>query len=175
MNKLVAVLLPSLCCLSLISCSSTDAVQGKSKWDRSAISKSSAATVLPVRTTAYTHTEADHIIYSNKSAIGTNLKYYSGVRSAAADWSKFPVGTRFQIVGQPDVTYEIDDYGSALVGKNTIDLYKPNRATMNAWGARNVQIKIIKWGSFSRSQEILKDRVSYGHVRQMYEALKGKV
>lgn len=174
MKKFLAILLSSLCCFSVISCSSTKGVTEKSKWDRSNIRKS-AATVMPVRTTAYTHTEADHIIYSNKSAIGTSLKYYSGIRSAAADWSKFPVGTRFQIVGQPGVTYEIDDYGSALVGKNTIDLYKPNRATMNAWGARNVQIKVLKWGSFARSQQILKDRTSYGHVRQMYEALKGKV
>lgn len=145
--------------------------KGGSKWDRQRVSSKKE---VPVRTTAYTHTESDHLIYSNKTAIGTRLKYYSGVRSAAADWSKFPVGTRFEIVGQPGVTYEIDDYGSALVGKNTIDLYKPSRAHMNAWGARNVRIKILKWGSFLRSKEILKDRTSYSHVRKMYEALKGK-
>ena len=47
------------------------------------------------------------------------------VRSAAADWSRYPVGTRFRIVGKP-YEYVIDDYGSALVGTDTIDLYKPS-------------------------------------------------
>ena len=46
--------------------------------------------------------------------------------SAAADWSRFPLGTRFQIVGTQD-RYVIDDYGGALVGTNTIDLYKTSR------------------------------------------------
>jgi hypothetical protein len=44
-----------------------------------------------VRTTAYTHDESDHIVYGVKNAIGTNLKF-GNVRSAAADWSRFPVG-----------------------------------------------------------------------------------
>ena len=168
----VVVLLAALCVSSFVSCSSTDSIKKPGKWDRSSLPTSSKK-VIPVRTTAYTHTEADHIVYSNKTAIGTNLKYYSGVRSAAADWSKYPVGTRFQIVGQPQV-YEIDDYGSALVGKNTIDLYKPTRGKMNAWGARNVQIKVLKWGSYQRSKEILKDRTRYSHVRKMYDAIKEK-
>lgn len=38
-----------------------------------------------VRTTAYTHSESDHIVYGAKSAVGTDLKYGT-VRSAAADW-----------------------------------------------------------------------------------------
>ncbi|MFT4640967.1 MAG: 3D (Asp-Asp-Asp) domain-containing protein [Verrucomicrobiales bacterium] len=170
-NPLI-VLLAALCFSSFVSCSSTDSIKKGSKWDRTNL-ESSSKEVRPVRTTAYTHTESDHIAYSNKTAIGTNLKYYSGVRSAAADWSKYPVGTRFQIVGNKQI-YEIDDYGSALVGKNTIDLYKPTRGKMNAWGARDVRIKIIKWGSYERSKEILKDRTAYSHVRKMYDALKEK-
>jgi hypothetical protein len=55
-----------------------------------------------VRTTAYTHDESDHIVYGVKNAIGTNLKF-GNVRSAAADWSRFPVGTKFRIAGQPGV------------------------------------------------------------------------
>ena len=66
---------------------------------------------------------------------------YGNVRSAAADWSVYPVGTIFQIEGLPYV-YQVDDYGSALVGTNTIDLYKPDKATMNAWGVRNVNIRV---------------------------------
>lgn len=123
MHKALSILLSLFCLFSAVSCSSLGLGEDKgSKWDRTtALGSRSSRQVVPVRTTAYTHTEADHIEYSNKTAIGTRLKYYSGVRSAAADWSKYPVGTRFQIVGQPGVTYEIDDYGSALVGKNTID------------------------------------------------------
>ncbi len=118
-----------------------------------------------VRTTAYTHSESDHIIYGARTAVGTNLKY-GNVRSAAADWSVFPVGTIFQIEGLPYV-YQVDDYGSALVGTNTIDLYKPDKATMNAWGVRNVNIRVIKWGSFSKSLSILKPRTAYPHIRKM--------
>lgn len=173
MKRAFALLLSSLCLVSMVSCGVTDSVKNRkaSKWERL---KVSARKSLPVRTTAYTHSESDHLIYGNKTAIGTRLKYYSGVRSAAADWSKFPVGTRFQIVGVPGVTYEIDDYGSALVGTETIDLYKPSRQHMNDWGARHVEIKVIKWGSFLRSKEILKDRTKFSHVRKMYEAIKGR-
>ncbi len=173
MKKAFLILVSAAGLFGFASCSSTEGVKKGSKWDRSSL-PTSTKKVVPVRTTAYTHTEADHIAYSNKTAIGTRLKYYSGVRSAAADWSKYPVGTRFQIEGKPGIVYEIDDYGSALVGKNTIDLYKPSRAKMNAWGARNVKIKILKWGSVERSKEILKDRTRYAHVRKMYEALKDK-
>lgn len=175
MNKLVASTLSLLSVFAFTNCTTTETGK-KSKWDRSNLTASSKSKgkVVPVRTTAYTHTEADHIAYSNKNALGTTLKYYSGVRSAAADWSKYPVGTRFRIVGKPEI-YEIDDYGSALVGKNTIDLYKPTRSKMNAWGARNVEIEVIKWGSYRRSMDILKDRTRYQHIRSMVSELKKKV
>lgn len=125
----------------------------------------SAGRITSVRTTAYTHSESDHIIYGARTAVGTNLKY-GNVRSAAADWSVFPVGTIFQIEGLPYM-YQVDDYGSALVGTNTIDLYKPDKATMKAWGVRNVNIRVIKWGSFSKSLSILKPRTAYPHIRKM--------
>src|SRR5256885_2167764 len=64
-----------------------------------------------VRTTAYTHTESDHVVFGTECAQGGNLKY-GNVRSAAADWSVYPVGTVFQIEGDSSV-YEVDDYGSA--------------------------------------------------------------
>ena len=67
-----------------------------------------------VRTTAYTHNESDHLIYGVKNAIGTNLRF-GNVRSAAADWSRFPVGTLFRIAGQPGITYVVDDYGLSLI------------------------------------------------------------
>ena len=120
-----------------------------------------------VRTTAYCHNEADHLQYGHLSAVGTRLKYGT-LRSAAADWSRYPVGTRFRIKSEPGVVYEVDDYGSALVGTGTIDLYKPTQGQMNTWGVRNVDIEVIQWGSLERSRKYLQGRTGYPHVRQMF-------
>ena len=120
-----------------------------------------------VRTTAYCHTESDHQRYGHLNAMGTFLKY-GAIRSAAADWSRYPVGTRFRIASEPGIIYEVDDYGSALVGTGTIDLYKPTRGQMNSWGVRNVDIEVIRWGSFERSRQYLQSRTHYPHVRQMF-------
>ncbi len=125
---------------------------------------------LKIRTTAYTHSEADHKRYGRKTALGTTLKY-GELRSAAADWSKFPVGTRFRIKGDPNL-YQIDDYGGALVGKNTIDLYRPTRSSMNRWGVRHVEIQIVEWGCFQRSLKIMHPRRRFGHVRRMVESIE---
>ena len=127
---------------------------------------------LKVRTTAYTHSERDHKPYGRKTARGNTLKY-GKLRSAAADWSKFPVGTRFEIKGDPNI-YEVDDYGSALVGKNTIDLYKPSLSSMNKWGCRHVPIRILKWGCFDRSYQIMRVRTHNKYVRRMVNSIKAR-
>jgi len=127
-----------------------------------------------VRTTAYTHDESDHLVYGIKNAVGTNLKF-GNVRSAAADWSRFPVGTKFRIAGQPGVVYEVDDYGSALVGTGTIDLYKPSQSMMNNWGVRHVDIEVIQWGSFERSMQLMRDRTKWKHVRAMMEGIEARL
>jgi 3D (Asp-Asp-Asp) domain-containing protein len=127
-----------------------------------------------VRTTAYTHNESDHLVYGVKNAIGTNLKFGS-VRSAAADWSRFPVGTQFRIAGQPDVVYIVDDYGSALVGTGTIDLYKPCRSMMDDWGVRHVDIEVIHWGSYEKSMQLMRDRTKWRHVRAMMEGIEARL
>lgn len=119
-----------------------------------------------VRTTAYTCSEADHLAYGSKNAIGTKLQYSDKVRSAAADWSFYPVGTVFRIKGMKQL-FVIDDYGSALTGTGTIDLYKPTKGMMNHWGLRNVEIAVVQWGSFTRSAKILKGRTAYRHCREM--------
>jgi 3D (Asp-Asp-Asp) domain-containing protein len=119
-----------------------------------------------VRTTAYTCTEDDHLIYGNKNAAGTVLRYSDRVRSAAADWSFYPVGTTFRINGMPHL-YVVDDYGSALQGTGTVDLYKPNKAVMNQWGRRTVELTVVQWGSFSRSAELLSQRTKHAHCAKM--------
>jgi 3D (Asp-Asp-Asp) domain-containing protein len=119
-----------------------------------------------VRTTAYTCSEADHLIYGNKNATGTTLRYNDRVRSAAADWSFYPVGTTFRIKGLPYL-YVVDDYGSALLGTGTIDIYTPTKDVMNLWATRRVEMTVVQWGSMTRSAELLSKRTSYEHCRKM--------
>ena len=108
---------------------------------KTASSLGKAQRICKVRTTAYTHTEAG----GRNNAIGTRLSG-KNVMSAASDWSRWPLGTKFRIVGTDDV-FQIDDYGSALIGTGTIDLYKTNRLAMKQWGVRSVDIDILEWGS----------------------------
>jgi 3D (Asp-Asp-Asp) domain-containing protein len=123
-----------------------------------------------VRTTAYTRGEKGG--GGGHNAIGT---YLSGrhVKSAASDWSRFPLGTRFRIVGTKD-EYMIDDYGTALVGTNTIDLYKTSRLEMKRWGVRHVDIDILQWGSEEQSLKVLRPRAKHQSVRRMIVALQKK-
>lgn len=127
-----------------------------------------------VRTTAYCQSEADHIRWGSFAAAGAPLRF-GMVCSAAADWSRYPLGTRFRIKSQPDVIYEVDDYGSALVGSGTIDLYRPTMGSMNAWGVRNVDIEILHWGSYENSMRLMRDRVQYPHVRHMMLDIQRKL
>lgn len=124
-----------------------------------------------VRTTAYTHTEADHRPYGNKSALGTPLKSGPGIHSAAADWSRWPAGTVFRITNTGE-TFFVDDYGWALTGRNTIDLYKPTRAAMNAWGVRNVQIEILRWGDPWASYRRLTPAAKHKHIAKMMSEIR---
>jgi 3D (Asp-Asp-Asp) domain-containing protein len=121
-----------------------------------------------VRTTAYTHTEKG----GRHNALGA---YLSGrhVISASADWSRFPLGTRFRIVDTKE-EYVIDDYGTALVGTNTIDLYKTSRLEMKRWGVRNVDIDVLQWGSDAQSLKVLTPRAKHRQVRQMIASLQKK-
>jgi 3D (Asp-Asp-Asp) domain-containing protein len=125
---------------------------------------------MKIRTTAYTETESDHIRYQNNSAAGTTLQN-GRVRSAAADWARWPVGTRFLILSTGQ-EYEVDDYGWAISGRNTIDLYCPGRSEMNAWGVRRVTIQILEWGSIKRSCALLGPRRNYAHVRRMLDEIR---
>ena len=119
-----------------------------------------------VRTTAYTHTEADHLRHGIRSARGTPLRYDPYIKSAAADWARWPAGTLFRIV-ETDELREVDDYGWALAGTNTIDLYMPDRRTMNQWGVRPVTLEILRWGDYRESRRILRPRRKHKHVKRM--------
>jgi 3D (Asp-Asp-Asp) domain-containing protein len=129
------------------------------------VAKTKPVKTVSVRTTAYTHSEGPR-----NNAVGSRL-HCSDYRSAAADWSRFPVGTKFTIL-ENGQNYIIDDYGSALVGTNTIDLYVPTRTEMNHWGVRRVTINIIELGSYAKSLEILRPRRGASYVRKMVEKLE---
>jgi 3D (Asp-Asp-Asp) domain-containing protein len=188
-----------------------------------------------VRTTAYTHTEADHIQYTNHNALGGELhaagpaihraenvtraraisdsdddfqrvsnsgaslqpfsleetrtttrvtKTTHGAKraiavtrkpkigSAAADWSRWPVGTTFRLLSTGQI-YRVDDYGWALSGRNTIDLYMATRSAMNSWGARQEPIQILQWGDPQESLRFLTPHQNYKHIRRMVLELQG--
>jgi 3D (Asp-Asp-Asp) domain-containing protein len=189
-----------------------------------------------VRTTAYTHTEADHRQFTNHNALGGRLQAATGairraeytpraapvsadddqsdyrrasynpssiqpfslesrrttkvvktkhgkkrvvvvtkpqIGSAAADWSRWPAGTVFRLLSTGQV-YKIDDYGWALAGRNTIDLYMPSRSAMNSWGARAEGIEILRWGNPNESLRLLQAHQSYRHIRRMVLELQGQ-
>jgi 3D (Asp-Asp-Asp) domain-containing protein len=187
-----------------------------------------------VRTTAYTHTEADHRQFTNHNALGGQLHAATGairraeytpravpvsaveqsdyrrasytraslepfsmeprrttkvvktkhgtkrvvvvtkpqIGSAAADWARWPAGTVFRLLSTGQV-YKIDDYGWALAGRNTIDLYMPSRSAMNAWGARAEGIQILRWGDSNESLRLLQAHQGYRHIRRMVLELQG--
>ena len=128
------------------------------------------AAVQKVRTTAYTQSEGDHLRYGARTALGTPLRH-GAVNSAAADWARWPCGTLFRIRATGEI-FEVDDYGFALSGRNTIDLYKPSRKLMREWGVRRVTIEILKWGDPWKSYRKMICVRSYRHIRRMMNEIK---
>ena len=205
-----------------------------------------------VKTTAYTHTEADHRQYSNRNALGGELRAagpaihraeivtsatlaYEAPRaipvdengsyspplqrfsmderepvtpgpkraprttrpvkraakptrnvkravagykrpqigSAAADWSRWPAGTVFRLLSTGQ-NYRVEDYGWALSGRNTIDLYMANQREMNDWGARAETIEVVKWGDPQESLQFLRRHQDYRHIKRMVLELEGR-
>ena len=200
-----------------------------------------------MRTTAYTHTESDHRQYSNRNALGGELRaagpaihraevvaratlayevlralrwtilrktsacvirrqlqaFLDGreakshahgktpgkttrnvkravavskppqIGSAAADWSRWPAGTVFRLLSTGQ-NYRVEDYGWALSGRNTIDLYMANQREMNTWGARQETIEILKWGDPQESLQFLRRHQDYRHIKRMVLELEGR-
>ena len=123
-----------------------------------------------VRTTAYTHSERDHRRYGAQTAMGTRLRY-DKIHSAAADWARWPAGTLFRIQETGELC-QVDDYGWALAGRNTIDLYKPSQREMCRWASRCVHIEVLCWGDPWASFRRLKPVRSYRHVQRMMREIK---
>jgi 3D (Asp-Asp-Asp) domain-containing protein len=94
------------------------------------------------------------------------------IGSAAADWSRWPAGTVFRLLSTGQM-YKVDDYGWALSGRNTIDLYMATPSEMNAWGARAEPIQILQWGDQDESLRFLERHQEYRHLKRMVLELRG--
>ena len=151
-------LVPIILALGLIGCATPKKSQALNDH---------AGQRLTVRTTAYTQSEAG----GAKNAIGGRLHFGGDEYSAASDWSWLPLGTRFKLVSTGQ-TYVIEDYGGALVGKQTIDLFFPNRSSVRNWGVRHEEIQIIEWGSEAMSLKLLAPRCKNCHVAVMVAQLR---
>ncbi|MDR3403158.1 MAG: 3D domain-containing protein [Chthoniobacter sp.] len=165
MRPLPARVLLLAMCLFIVGCSTRELPKYQTPIARTQFHR--------VRTTAYTDTESDHVQYSNHNALGGTLQC-GAIHSAAADWSRWPAGTIFRIRETGEL-YRVDDYGWALSGTNTIDLYKPSRATMNAWGVRGVTIENLQWGDPRQSLAVLRQRSHYRHVQRMIQELEDRM
>jgi 3D (Asp-Asp-Asp) domain-containing protein len=94
------------------------------------------------------------------------------IGSAAADWSRWPAGTTFRLLSTGQI-YRVDDYGWALSGRNTIDLYMATPGEMNTWGARQEPIQVLQWGDAQESLRFLASRQNYPHIKRMVLELEG--
>ena len=68
----------------------------------------------------------------------------------------------------------MEDYGWALSGRNTIDLYMANSRDMNSWGAREETIQVVQWGDPQQSLQFLQSHQDYRHIKRMVLELKGR-
>jgi 3D (Asp-Asp-Asp) domain-containing protein len=94
------------------------------------------------------------------------------IGSAAADWARWPMGTTFRLISTGQI-YRVEDYGWALAGRNTIDLYMANTRDMNTWGARDEAIQILQWGDARESLRFLESKQNYKHIKRMVLELQG--
>ncbi len=93
--------------------------------------------------------------------------------SAAADWARWPAGTIFRVISTGQL-YRVEDYGWALSGRNTIDLYMATPRDMNSWGVRQEMIQIVQWGDPEDSHRRLASHTKYRHIKRMVLELEGK-
>jgi 3D (Asp-Asp-Asp) domain-containing protein len=93
--------------------------------------------------------------------------------SAAADWARWPAGTIFRVLSTGQL-YRVEDYGWALSGRNTIDLYMATPGEMNRWGVRQETIQVVQWGDPQECLRRLAPHTKYRHIKRMVLELEGK-
>ena len=108
-----------------------------------------------------------------RKKVTTTVLVRPTIGSAAADWSRWPAGTAFRLLSTGQI-YKVDDYGWALSGRNTIDLYMATRGDMNTWGVRSEPIQILRWGDPQGSLQVLQGRQGHKHIKRMVLELQGQ-
>jgi 3D (Asp-Asp-Asp) domain-containing protein len=148
---------------------------GDAKLEKFSIEKAKKGTrvTTTVTTTRSTKaTKAPLITRGGKRVVAVSSKL-PRIGSAAADWSRWPMGTTFRLLSTGQM-YRVEDYGWALSGRNTIDLYMSNRSDMNLWGARQEPIQILHWGDPQQSLQILQPHTEHKHIKRMVLELQGR-
>ena len=155
--------------VDVINISSNDAKLEKFSLDKSKKPKRiTTTTVTTTRVTKTTTTTTKGV----KRAVAVSSKP-PRIGSAAADWSRWPMGTTFRLLSTGQM-YRVEDYGWALSGRNTIDLYMANQRDMNSWGARQEPIQILRWGNPQQSLQFLQSHQDYKHIKRMVLELEGR-
>jgi hypothetical protein len=113
------------------------------------------------------HHNDDHAKIDIRAAEIDGLWQRCGRLVALARWHVFRLLSTGQI-------YRVDDYGWALAGRNTIDLYMASQREMNNWGARHESIEILHWGDSQESLRLLSPHTNYRHIRRMALELEGR-
>jgi 3D (Asp-Asp-Asp) domain-containing protein len=152
----------------VINVSSSDTKLEKFSLDKPKKGTRVITTVTTTRVTKTTTTTAR----GAKRAVATS-KVSPQIGSAAADWSRWPMGTTFRLLSTGQM-YRVEDYGWALSGRNTIDLYMANQRDMNSWGARQEPIQVLHWGDPQESLQFLRGHQDYKHIKRMVLELEGR-
>jgi 3D (Asp-Asp-Asp) domain-containing protein len=152
----------------VINISSSDAKLEKFSMDKP---KKATRVTTTVTTTRVTKKTAVAVTRDGKRAVAASKSPRIG--SAAADWSRWPMGTTFRLLSTGQM-YRVEDYGWALSGRNTIDLYMANQRDMNTWGARQEPIQILHWGDPQQSLQVLQSHAEHKHIKRMVLELQGR-
>jgi len=154
----------------VINISSSDTKLEKFSVDKP---KKGTRVTTTVTTTRVTKTAKPPLITrGGKRAVAVSSKP-PRIGSAAADWARWPMGTTFRLLSTGQM-YRVEDYGWALSGRNTIDLYMANSRDMNTWGARQEPIQILRWGDPRESLQILQSHSEHKHIKRMVLELQGR-
>ena len=157
----------------VINISSNDAKLEKFSIDKPKKSTRVTTTVTTTRVTKTSKaTQTTTTVRGTKRAVAVS-KSPPRIGSAAADWSRWPMGTTFRLLSTGQ-TYRVEDYGWALSGRNTIDLYMANQRDMNSWGARQEPIQVLHWGDRQQSLQILRAHEEHKHIKRMVLELEGR-
>ena len=156
--------------VDVINISSSDVKLEKFSMDKP--KKTTRATTTTTVTTTRVAKAKPVITRGGKRAVAATTSL-PRIGSAAADWSRWPMGTTFRLLSTGQM-YRVEDYGWALSGRNTIDLYMANQRDMNAWGARQEPIQVLHWGDPQESLQFLRGHQDYKHIKRMVLELQGR-